>query len=286
MTRQGVGIYGQFGENSKIAAEQARLIEQARALNELEGLLSCYTAEELSRLDHVLDLGCGPGVWAMDVAQTYQISHMVGVDISEPMIHFAQEQADTYELGSVEFQVMDVLQPLKFPDNTFDLVNARLCVSFIPRVTWPSFLLELRRIVKPGGLIRLTETEIGLTTSFAIERLAEIITQSFHKSGMGFSPTGRNLGVTSVMKSLLEHAELTIHSTQERDLDYGWGTPFYQTWHDITLSGLDLVGPYAAKLGIVAPEEFQALYEQAIVETVQEDYSALMYVRTVSARKP
>jgi len=61
-------------------------------------------------------------------------------------------------LNNASFLVMNLLKPLDFPDSSFDLVNARF-INFLPAGAWSRLLQEFRRIARPDGIIRLTESE-------------------------------------------------------------------------------------------------------------------------------
>ncbi len=49
------------------------------------------------------------------------------------MIAFAQAQAARQRLSNATFAVMDVLKPLGFPEQGFDLVTLRLAATWLPR---------------------------------------------------------------------------------------------------------------------------------------------------------
>uniref|UniRef100_UPI0035E452C3 class I SAM-dependent methyltransferase n=1 Tax=Thermogemmatispora sp. TaxID=1968838 RepID=UPI0035E452C3 len=58
---------------------------------------------------------------------------------------------------------------LDWPDASFDLINGRLLCGFMLPAAWPRLLAECHRLLKPGGIIRLTEVEPMLTISAAYE---------------------------------------------------------------------------------------------------------------------
>src|ERR1019366_1006311 len=121
-----------------------------------------------SHLRHILDLACGPGGWVLDVAFDYPEIDVMGVDISETMIRYAIARAQSQQIPNASFGLMNITQPLDFADESFDLVNSRFLVGVLTRTAWPAFLQEGQRITRPGGIIRLTETEhggLGLTNS-------------------------------------------------------------------------------------------------------------------------
>src|SRR5689334_21298094 len=109
--------------DTESAAEMARLMRQDQLMT--AGMGGILSEIDLSGIQRVLDLACGPGGWPLDVAYTYSDMEVVGVDISERMITYARAQAQVQQRTNVSFRVMNILQPLDFADASFDLINAR-----------------------------------------------------------------------------------------------------------------------------------------------------------------
>ena len=162
-------------------AELARLVEQERVISKaLGGLLPEHAdqAAFVAPMQRVLDVACGSGGWVLNMAQTYPHLQVMGFDIDANMISYATTQAQIGKLEHASFRVMNALDPLDYPDNFFDLVNARFLVV-IGRSAWPQVMQELFRITRPGGFIRLTENEDdSVTTSPAFERMMVIFLQA------------------------------------------------------------------------------------------------------------
>lgn len=113
----------------------------------------------------MLDIACGPGAWALDVAQAFPQKRVTGIDISRMMVQYAKAEAREKGLYNASFQVMDALKPLAFADDSFDLVNARFITGFMSKAASPILVRECMRILRPGGILRLTECESPLTNS-------------------------------------------------------------------------------------------------------------------------
>src|SRR5258708_30548313 len=142
--------------------EKVRLIEQDRHFNQaMGGLLAEQAEADLSTVHRVLDVACGPGGWALDLAQQYPDIHVVGVDIDERMIDDANTMARASALDNAVFRVMDATKPLAFPDGSFDLVNARFLVGFLTQKQWPAVIEDLLRVWPSGGTVRLIESVGG-----------------------------------------------------------------------------------------------------------------------------
>src|SRR5207248_7731280 len=72
--------------------------------------------------------------------------------------------------------------PIYFPDESFDLVNARHIEEVIPVPVFPQLFKELFRITRRGGIIRITGSEWGVTNSFAYETLMRQLRSEEHTS--------------------------------------------------------------------------------------------------------
>src|SRR5258708_37870128 len=148
----------------------ARLMYQDKLITQaMGGLLE--DIPRASQVRRILDVACGPGSWALEVAFNYPKFQVVGFDLSNLMIQYANAQAKAQRLSNARFLVMDARKPLEFPDGWFDIVNARFISGFMHKEDWPKVVRELVRITRPGGAVRLSETnDTGIKTSPAPEK--------------------------------------------------------------------------------------------------------------------
>lgn len=65
---------------------------------------------------------------------------------------------------NVNFEIYNVLSGLPYPDNTFDFVNMRFMLSAFAVSDWPVVLKETYRVLKPGGVIELMETQFPVSS--------------------------------------------------------------------------------------------------------------------------
>src|SRR5581483_5842934 len=164
---------------SENAAEMARLINQDLLITRsMGGPFPYWTEAELATISNLLDIACGPGGWALEVARAYPKMHIIGVDISQTMIRYADALADSRGYGNIQFGIMDVTKTLDFPDNSFDFVNSRMLAGFMPKNGWPQLLQECMRVLRPGGIVCLTEWEFTVTNSLAQEKLNAMLTRA------------------------------------------------------------------------------------------------------------
>jgi ubiquinone/menaquinone biosynthesis C-methylase UbiE len=225
-----------------------------------------------SSFRRVLDVACGPGGWIIDAAKAYPSIELVGVDISEKMIDYARERARTERIAEqVEFQVMDVLRGLTFAPASFDLVNMRLAVSFVRTWDWPKLLSEFQRVTHDGGVIRLTEADIAEGSSPALLNLNQLLRQAFFNAGNFFAL--QNDGLTSQLAPLLTRHGLKNVQTRTHKLTYRAGTPEGQQFTSDMQHLYHTVQPFIQKW-MHAPDDYDAIYQQALNEMQQADFVA------------
>jgi ubiquinone/menaquinone biosynthesis C-methylase UbiE len=100
----------------------------------------------LSDGGRALDVGCGNGLAAVNLAKRRPGVRVVGVDLSDAMIELANQRGRG--VPNVRFEVADAMA-LPFSDASFDL-----CVSIASVKHWPDQqkgVNELHRVLKRGG---------------------------------------------------------------------------------------------------------------------------------------
>jgi ubiquinone/menaquinone biosynthesis C-methylase UbiE len=241
---------------------------------------------DLTQVASILDLACGPGAWALQAAQTYPEIEVVGVDISRSMIRYANGRADLRDLGNVSFQEMDILQPLEFPDASFDVVTARLLHAFMSKDTWPKLLQECVRVTRPGGHICLTESEWGWTNGVACEDLNSRGTRGLWLTGHGFYPGGKLIGIPLMLTKFLGDAGLQDIEKQPYVIDYSYGAEAHESMCQMFTFGYELLFPFLQQTTGLSREEFDNLHQQTEEEMQDENFRALHFFLRAWGRKP
>ena len=80
-------------------------------------------------------------------------------------------------------------------------MNLRLGVSFVRTWDWLNLLGEFQRVTLHGGIIRLTEADIGESSSPALTRLGHLLRQAFYSAGNFFAL--QDDGLTSQLAPML-----------------------------------------------------------------------------------
>jgi ubiquinone/menaquinone biosynthesis C-methylase UbiE len=124
----------------------ARLLDRARAYRDamFEALYPLAQPQPAAR---VLEFGSGVG-WIMEaMLERFPISEIVGVDISENMVQRARER---FADPRARFVVYDGLH-LPFADDHFPVIYSCATIQHIEKHVAFLLLLELQRILAPGG---------------------------------------------------------------------------------------------------------------------------------------
>ena len=125
-------------------------------------------------LQHVLELGCGTGLFTEDLSLNAQ--KITATDFSEEMIAKALELRKT--LPNVTFSKEDAMQ-LSFEDQCFDTV---FMANLIHVISDPNLVIEeSRRVLKPGGRIIIASFAIDAMSFFNKIKMASRYIKTFGK---------------------------------------------------------------------------------------------------------
>ena len=104
---------------------------------------------------NALDIGCGPGLTSLSLAQAVgSAGHVDAIDIAPPMLQLAARRCA--DAKQVTFHQADVLQ-LPFANASFDVSLATQVYEYVADVD--SALRELWRVMKPGAQVLLVDTD-------------------------------------------------------------------------------------------------------------------------------
>ncbi|KAG8830080.1 Slx4p interacting protein [Serendipita sp. 399] len=93
----------------------------------------------------ILDLGCGTGVWALEMAREYPHATVVGVDLAPTPVDADQAPPNC------RFEIDDVNMGLTHFYDSYDVVHVRLISSGIK--DYRKMMEEAEKCLKPGGVV-------------------------------------------------------------------------------------------------------------------------------------
>jgi len=106
----------------------------------------------------VLELGPGPGYFSPKVARSIPEGKLVLVDVQQEMLDMARERLKGKSFQNVEFYRGDAVS-LPVESESFDVVFLVAVLGEVP--DRGACLREIRRALRPDGLLSLTELKLG-----------------------------------------------------------------------------------------------------------------------------
>lgn len=194
MTQQEAGSGGErnsfyYDKTQGLCDDQFRSSILRRSA-EVEG---AFFLPHLQKGMSLLDVGCGPASFTMGFARYVAPGGVIGVDISEVDIEKARAEAGRQGIDNLEFRVADAYE-LPFEGESFDAVWSSSVFEYLSDKA--GALAEMRRVLKPGGVIGVQGTDwrgrlAGSSSPDADprafdERYMEVQYQSFLRRGVDF----------------------------------------------------------------------------------------------------
>ncbi len=111
-----------------------------------------------------VDLGCGPGQFAIELARRSPGLHVTGIDLSDEMLTQGRDNAHRAGVADrVSFRQGDA-QQIPFPDASLDLVVSTLSLHH-----WSdpvAVLDEITRVLRPGGSLLIFDLRRDMAAPF------------------------------------------------------------------------------------------------------------------------
>lgn len=186
-------------------------------------------APPIEQLRLALDVGCGTGRWALEMAQVFPQAQIVALDLVAPPSTGAPHPAN------FQFVEGNLLKGLPFPENTFDFTHQRALLGAIPEASWPGVARELARVTAPGGWVQLVEPAPAPQGGPGMNALAGWVQQASMRRGI-------NTMIGSQVGEFLSQAGLQDIHTREVEIP---------------------MGGHAGRLGVMAETNYFTLFSSA-----------------------
>ncbi len=142
-----------FGASSYSDSERADL-PGAATLASL-GCGNPIAVAELREGETVLDLGSGGGIDViLSARRVGPNGHAFGLDMTDEMLALAQRNADEAGIGNAIF-LKGVIEQVPLPSSSVDVVISNCVINL--STDKPAVLLEMARVLKPGGRIGIAD---------------------------------------------------------------------------------------------------------------------------------
>ena len=220
----------------------------------------------------VLDVGCGLGVLAFELAANQAVS-VHGVDIDARFIHHAGrllERLDGLQLfvpgARVSFAEGDI-HALDVADGSVDLLFVRELLQFLPDPA--AAVRELLRVLKPGGYACVSDTDdqlyITWPPSDAQTRLVDAVT-AVHRQRGGDRHTGRKLSTYLRRAGFEINSMVVLPEAQHRLVDAT------DAERSLVVDQLRSARERVVAAGVLSAEEYDAGLAELEAESPHEEF--------------
>ncbi len=206
----------------------------------------------LTQPESILDVGCGTGRWAEEMARQFPRARVVGVDLVSP--HEAPDvPGGETRPSNFSFTQANVLDGLPFAEASFDFTHQRLLFLAVPTTRWPAVVSELVRVTRPGGWVELVEgSAVPPGSGPAIARWGQWMAAASAARGIDFAQ-GSQVGAA------LRAAGLANVTTREVRMQAGRRGGRLGALLEANLMGLlGAIKPQLVGAGVVSAEEYDA----------------------------
>ena len=118
----------------------------------------------------LLDVGCGPGSITLGLAEVVAPGEVVGLDLRPEVVAQARAAAAARGIGNVRFATGSAYA-LPFPDAAFDAAFAHVVLLHLREPA--RALAEVRRVLRPGGVVGVRDVDFGARLVFPLTPLRE-----------------------------------------------------------------------------------------------------------------
>jgi ubiquinone/menaquinone biosynthesis C-methylase UbiE len=153
-----------------------------------------------------LEIGCGRGTGIEIIFDTFAPAYLEAFDSDPDQIHKAKQRLSSKYLGKLKLYEANATK-ITAPDNTFDAVFDFGVLHHIPDNE--SALLEIARVLKPGGRFFFMEIPLALTMNPVIRLLTDTVIEAqftadelmmkLATAGLVVSKTGWLVGATRIL---------------------------------------------------------------------------------------
>ena len=146
---------------------------------------------------HVLDIGCGAGGIDLALIRNHDAAYVTGLDVEDSVLTHARALVAKTGLTDRIGLVKVVPGPLPFPPGSFDLVFSKDSIVHIRDKH--ALMMEVSRVLRPGGWFRASDWLIGSDGPPSPEMLAYIAAE-----GLDFG-----MATPAVYRDAMERAGFT-----------------------------------------------------------------------------
>lgn len=134
--------------------------------------LEVFQAADINKGDVIIDVGFGSGEQDFLLSNTYEFARLIGFNISERQVRYANERATLEHLADrLSFRLGEAERLPGVEGSSVDRVLAIECAFYFDR---PRFYERAAQVLKPGGLVVLADIAFADRVSLLTRRAEDL----------------------------------------------------------------------------------------------------------------
>jgi ubiquinone/menaquinone biosynthesis C-methylase UbiE len=256
------------GGPADVALDLQALPSDVSALNSLDvwhyavshalGTLACAPIGPAAA---VLDVACGTGRWAREMARALPGGWVAGFDADGQQLDRAVDEGawrgDDLLPPNCQLIQGDALARFPYADSCFDCVHGRFFSAFVPSTRWPQVIGEMVRVTRPGGWVELVDAAHLTSAVPAYGFLLECLRRLYDRDGLTLEP---GPGLERLLREAglqhLHRRSVTIEAAADRE---GLGRSLLQD----LVTGMVTAWPTYVQAGIASEGQARGAVDQA-----------------------
>ena len=163
----------------------------------------------------ILDVGCNVGAWLLRCREVYPDALLAGVEINGHALKQIHNLLPDIIFGQA------VAERLPFEDSQFDCVTCLEVLEHLPERNWKAAIEEMKRTLKPGGVLILTVPHAGLFAwldSNNVRHRLPLLYRTIFGRGL------RDLGYDSTGRTVEWHKHFHVSELKSIISETGWSS--------------------------------------------------------------
>ena len=222
------------------------------------GTLACAPVASSA---HVLDVACGTGRWAREMARLLPGGWVAGFDLDGQQIDRALDEGawrgDDLLPPNCQLVQADALARFPYADASFDYAHGRFFSAFVPAAQWPRVIGEMARVTRPSGWVELVDATRFTAQAPAHDYLLQCLRRLYEHDGLTLEPG-------STLERLLREAGLKRLYRRTVTVQAGAGREgLGKSLVGDLVIGLVTAGPAYVQAGIASEGQVRLAIERA-----------------------
>ena len=176
--------FSEVTDSEKNVVQYDRVMETKLAISYAIAIETIYRSRTKPFGGRALDVCCGPGHMSITMAKELKLDQLIGVDLSEPMVKVASQNAIEQKQDRVSFRHGDATKLQDYVDGPFDLTTMMDAAHHMPTTdVLQEVVTSMDRMTADDGLFVVMDL-VRLRTREITEKYIDLLANDYIERGL------------------------------------------------------------------------------------------------------